>query len=408
MDFVLKQASWLFTAQVIARIISFFYVIFLARALEVSDYGLYTIALAYFSLVSSIADFGFSRFLTREVTRQKEQTAELLFSVSILRLTITSFIFALFAVFLYMVDPDKLRTALILLAIIAVIPQVLGQTFDAIFIAMQKLQFSAIALFCANLTTVLTGVYLVLNGYGVFGAINALIFGQTLFFISALIFLLKKDPHAIFSQVRLNTLKRISQGSLPYGLLAILGLLYFKVDVLMLTYMKGSYETGIYGAAFKFLEAIVFIPSSLAVALFPIMVKLHDLDKSKIKHLYFKSFKLMLLAGLFFMLVFYFVLPKFVKIYLPNYLASISVLKVLAFVIPFMFVHVPGAQILLATDKYLKQIIYFSLITLGFNIIANFIFIPKYGAVAAAWTSVASEILSFIIFFHFVRVKFLK
>ena len=72
-----------------------------------------------------------------------------------------------------------------------------------------------------------------------------------------------------------------------------------------------------------------------------------------------------------------------------------------------MFIHVPAVTVLLSTDKYLKQVLILSLITVAFNIGANLAFIPKFGFIAASWVTVASEILSFVIFFLLTKNKFL-
>ena len=74
---ILKQSSWLFFAQILTRVIGFFYTIFLANSLGVLDFGLYSVGLAYFSIISSLADFGFNRFLIREIATEKSQQWEL-------------------------------------------------------------------------------------------------------------------------------------------------------------------------------------------------------------------------------------------------------------------------------------------------------------------------------------------
>ena len=70
---ILKQSSWLIGAQILSRIIGFFYTIFLARNLGVSDYGLFSVGLAYFSIISSFSDFGFNRYLIKEASERKYQ-----------------------------------------------------------------------------------------------------------------------------------------------------------------------------------------------------------------------------------------------------------------------------------------------------------------------------------------------
>lgn len=403
---VLKQTSWLFLAQALGRVIGFFYTIFLAKNLAVSDFGLYSAALVYFSLVSSIADFGFNRFLIREVARDQQKVPELLYGISLLRLTLTSVVFAIFALGLYLLDPDKLRVHLSLLAVLAVLPQSAALTLDAVFVAIKKLQFSSLALLVLSLSTTISGIVLVGRGFGTTGAAVALILGQ-LVYLLILVFLIKLQKIKTLAHFQAATLKKVILGSLPYGLLMVLGLLYFRIDILLLTYLRGNFEAGIYGAAYKFLESLVFVPSSLATALFPILARLHKERPQAIRPLYFKSLKLMLLLGFLIALGYILIVPPVIRLLLPAYLQATSAIKILAWAIPFMFIHVPGAQVLLSTDKFLKQVLWLSILTLSFNVILNLIFIPQYGYIAASWVTVASEALSFMVFFKLLQVKVL-
>ena len=85
-----------------------------------------------------------------------------------------------------------------------------------------------------------------------------------------------------------------------------------------------------------------------------------------------------------------------------------QVIQILALTIPFMFIHVPAAVVLLTSDKFLKPVIILSLLTVGFNVIANLLLIPTYGIYAAAWITVASEILSFTVFFLLLYKRLLR
>lgn len=401
---ILKQSSWLFLAQSLTRAVGFFYTIYLARTLGVSDFGLYTVALAYFSIISSFADFGFNRFLVREVARDRLQATQLIWNIAVFRLTLTAVLFAIFSVFLYALDQDKMRISLILLATLAILPQSIAFTFDAIFVAIQKLQFSAISLFISGLTTTLVGLVLIGNGFGVIGAVNALIAGQVIYATFLTIFLYRKQG-LFLSVVSLSIIKKAVIGSLPYGLLGILGLLYFRIDALMLSYIKGSFETGIYGAAYKFLEAVTFIPSAFSLALFPVLARIHESSPKDVRRLYFKSLKIMLGLGLLVFLGYILVLPEVIRIFLPKFSQSIAAIRILSLSIPFMFIHVPAVMVLLSTDKYLKAVLMLSLVTVMFNIAANLIFISRFGFIGASWITVVSEVLSFAVFFLFIKYQ---
>lgn len=401
MKFILKQTSWLFFAQLFSRIIGFLYTVFLARNLDVENFGLLSAALAYFTLLSTISEFGVNRFLIREIAKGENGQPKLIMNVALFRLVFSAILFSVFATALYLLDSDTLRVGLTVLATIAILPQAIAQTLDCIFIAKQKLQISALSLLLSNLFIVILGVFLVRNGYGTIGAVNALIWGQVLYFI-LLIFFLRNSHILKLEEISFKNIKTIITSSVPYGLLGVLGLVYFRIDTILLSYLRGNYETGIYGAAYKFLEAVVIIPFAFQTALFPVITKLHQHNQD-IKRLYFNSIKLMAFLGIFTTLIFYLLLPFLITAFLPNYIQSILALRILALAIPFMFIHVAISTIVLSTEKYLGKIILISLIPLIFNIVANLVFIPKFGFLAASWITVLSDILSLILIFIFIK-----
>ncbi|OGE41618.1 hypothetical protein A3A45_03485, partial [Candidatus Daviesbacteria bacterium RIFCSPLOWO2_01_FULL_36_8] len=349
-------------AQVLTRIVSFFYTIFLANKLGVEGFGLITVAIAYFAILSALTDFGFNRFLIREIARGELKIADMLGNILMLRVLLPSIVIILFSIVLYSLDPDKMRVSLILIAVLAVFPESIAVTLDGIFIGLQKLQYSAISLVIASSSAAILGFYLVNGGSGPVGAVIAIIFAQIMWALCLLIFLLRKKLLS-FSKLNFSLMKKILVGSLPYGLIGVLGLLYFRIDSVILSYLRGSFETGIYGAGYRFLESIIFIPGAFGFALFPSLAKLHDTNISDMKKLYFRSLKLMGLLGLIIFLGYLFILPEIIRILLPNYSQSVDVIRILSFSIPFIFVATPGVQVLLSSDKYLKSVIFLSLFT---------------------------------------------
>lgn len=403
---ILRGSSYLLIAQTIAKAISFFYTIYIARILGVGDFGFYVTALAYFALVSVISDFGFNRYLIRESARNLKALPEYLLNVLILRVILTILTFALFAFWLYLFDQNPYRVKLSILAAMAALPQAISLTLDASLIASQRLLFSAFGIIVLSLSTAIFGIYFLINNLDSFGPIIALSLGQLLY-IAFLASVIHKNKSKI-SLYGLNKLKQIFFGSLPYGILGVLGLLYFRIDTLFLSYIRGSEETGLYGAGFKFLEAIVVVPSAFSAALFPVLARLHDQDLGSLKSVYFSSLKILGALSAVFLLGFYFIVPIFINILLPSYIPSINVVKILSFAIPFMFLQVSNISVLFSSERLLRKIIVFSILTLLVNIFLNLMLIPKYGLYAAAWITVFSELFSFIAFSYLVSQFFKK
>ncbi len=396
---ILRSSFYLLLSQVIVKLVSFLYNIFLARNLTVEEFGLYTAALSYFSLVAALGDLGITRYLMREVSihgEDKKACGTLISTAILSRIAVVSLFFLIFAFVLNLYDPDKLRSSLAILAVLAVLPQSISVAMDVTLISFSRAKVSAFFALIFNLLMMSLGVVFINLHFGVMGIVIALIISN-LVYAFALTLVTVGCKVEILGKVSDTSFVEMLKGSLPYGLLAVMGLIYFKVDSLMLSYLKGNFETGIYGAAYRFLEAVIFVPSTVGLVLFPMLSKIHHRGSAELRTLFKDIFLYMGSIGVVTSIGFIFLLPIVVELFLPRYLLSIPVIQILSLAIPFIFIHVPLSQILLSSDKYLKQVIIASFLPLGFNILANLILIPTYGYMAAAWVTVLSDIISLLV-----------
>jgi O-antigen/teichoic acid export membrane protein len=391
-------------AQTLAKAVSFFYALFLARSLGVENFGLYIVALSYFSLIAGLSDFGVSQYLIRESSIHPEKLSKLLTNAVFLRLTTVSLLFLFFSVFFYFKDPDHLRVSMTLLGILAVLPQSLALSLDSAFIAKQRLSLSAMGILILSFFTTFFGVLFISKGMGPIGAVGGLILGELILGLFNL-YLIKKIKLE-FKEIDFKVIKDVVMGGLPYGLLAILGLLYFKIDALMLNYLQGSYATGIYGAAYKFLEAVIFIPSAVNASIFPIMSSLSGHEPKKVYSLYVRSSLILLGLSILVVTGYFTILPIIITNYLPQYLPSIEVIKILALTIPFFFLIAPQSALLFSHKKFLKPLIIISTFNLVLNVGLNLVLIPRYSFIAAAWVTVFSDLTSFVIFLRLIKWHF--
>ena len=401
---VLRNSSYLLLAQVFTKILSFFYAFYLAKQLGVVEFGNYSVALSYFSVLSSVVDLGISRFMIREVSKDQSRFIALFINSLVIRIVFAIGLVFAFGLILFITDPDKTRTYLSLIAAFTVIPQVVGLTLDAALIVKNRFKYSAGGILILNLSTILLGIWLVNKGVGAVGALIAIVTGHVLFMLGNLFFLLlsTKDLHDLFSHIRRDTLKVILKGSLLYGVMSMLGLIYFKVDTLLLSYLKGNYDAGVYSAAYRFLEGIVFIPAAFETAFFPVMSRINVLGKFNFA-LYLKSIGLLGLLSIPFVISFWYLVPWMILNFLPSgYLPSITVIGILALAVPFIFALAAQGAVLLSNEKNLRLLFGVSLFNLIGNIIGNLIFIPQYGVYAAAWMTVISQFLAFVIYFAII------
>lgn len=399
-----RNTLLLLSSQVVSKAIAFSYAIFLGRALGPSDFGLYVYVLTIFGLASQLSDFGFNRFFIRDVARGEANISYYLSNIFTLRFILMLGVVFLAGVIILIFDPQISRSSLAIIALLTILPNGSAMTMEAVFLAIERMVYPAISLVFLSLSVAVLGVVAFsLFGWGIQGIVSAFLIAHVLYFILCGLFLFRER---ISFQLSFDFpfWRKAVLSSIPYGILAALGLIYFKIDTILLTILRSESETGFYGVAFKFLEALHFIPLSFGLAVFPLMARLHSQDIVRLESLYYSTLKaLSLIAFVTFLLIFI-LAPNLIQILFgQSYAPSVAVLRILSFTIFFMFLHVPGAHLLFATEKFLKQVILLSIFTVSFNIILNLIFIPRYGILAASIITVVSEAVSFFTFFLFIK-----
>lgn len=401
---ILAQSSWLIVAQVLTRLIGFGYTLILGRQLGVSDFGLLAIALAYFGLVPVLSDLGFSRYLIREVAKDQSQINQLFWPILSVRVGLTLLFSILTLVFLYFSGFDAYRLLVVAVVLLGTIPQAIAMTLDSVYASLRKLEWSAFGLLALSVSSSVFGLIFLTLGWQIWAATIALLFGQLMYvgFLGIGLGLYKLKLKFNFSKINLT---QIIHGALPYGLLAILGTVSYRLDTLLLGLIRGDFETGIYAMGYKFLDAVTFIPGAVALALFPVLAKMYLEKPSQIRQVYNQCLVVMAGLGLLISVSFWLVLPLVIDSFLPQYQSSIRVIQILALAMPFIFMHIPSNQVLLSTDRYLKQLLVLYSSFLIINLSLSLWLIPLYGYMAAAWLTVVSEIITFITFYLFIRFK---
>ncbi len=403
---IFKNSSYLLVSQLIVKVFAFAYAIFLAGNIGASDFGTYSAALSIFGLMSLFSDLGINRVLTRDIARDQSELPKLFSTALLLRAFSAAASFLVLTIFFYLTDPSNLRFTLTTIALLSLVPQSVALSIDAILIALKKASFSALGFFLFNMTSFIVGSALIFLGFGVYGAITAFLVGQILYAI-LLIFLLSSQNKIPFKPFEWKLARELLIKSWPYGVLSAIGFASFRLDTVLLSYLRGGTETGIYSLAFRFLEAATIIPVAFGTILYPVFSE-QAKDPANTKKLFNHSLLIGFLAGIAALIGITIIVPLFLNRFLPeSFFGSSSALMILSLAIPFIFMHIPMGQLLLSREGMLKKILFLYLFIFLVNIALMLKIIPQYGYIGAAWITVAIEALTFISFYLFIKIKVL-
>jgi O-antigen/teichoic acid export membrane protein len=175
---------------------------------------------------------------------------------------------------------------------------------------------------------------------------------------------------------------------------AIASVICLKIDQLMIAEIIGNKELGIYSVAVRLSEVWYFFPVAIASSYFPSLIKLKANNKEEY------SKRLQWLCDWLFMAA---LLVSLVMTLISDYLIGFLYGEIYSEAASVLNIHMWAAIIVFMRALFSKWIINesaykFSLITHGaaavLNVALNLLFIPKFGAIGAAWATLFSYIIA--------------
>ena len=190
--------------------------------------------------------------------------------------------------------------------------------------------------------------------------------------------------------------------AIPLSFAIVFSTIAFRVDTVLLGILQGNIAVGWYSAGFRLIDFLLFIPVVYAGAIFPVLAKFHISSKDLLKILYGKSFKYLLVISIPIVAGTSILAQEIILLLFQNsYLQSIIALKILIWVIPFMFlINIFGVMFVSINKQNLMLKITFVVMIL--NIILNLIFIPLYSYVGTSIISVITCVVESAICFYYL------
>ena len=197
--------------------------------------------------------------------------------------------------------------------------------------------------------------------------------------------------------VALDGVRRHGRQLLRVGLVVGIGsaltMLYGKIDQVLVLQIQGTQEAGLYGAAYSLLDRVQFLPGVLMTTLFPIVAAAWPADRERARRAVQRALGYMAIIS-FPALAFTIAAarPLIVLMFGVQFAPAAGALQVLivAF-IPMSFGYVAGSLAVVVGRQ--RMFVLIALAGLVFNAVGNLVLLPRYGYMAAAWMTVATEVV---------------
>ncbi|MBI2607531.1 MAG: flippase [Candidatus Doudnabacteria bacterium] len=378
-------------SRVIAGIILFLIYAQLAQYLGPVKAGQYGLLAGFITVFSIFVDLGMSQLVIKKISEDRARASKILANYFSIQFLLGVGFMLIMAGYIFTTDyPQIVKNALYITSV-ALLLSSMSLPFRSVINAFQKLTIIAQVNF---VNSVINGGMMIL----------AIYFRTDIFFLAFIsiavsvfdLLIYGIVTHKKFTPFRIefdkSFVKQLFIWTFPFTLLTFFSI-YNRIDALMLPQLRDFRETGYYAAAYKFWDVLAFFPAVIAISLYPFFAEalsrnLRDQAKKGLETYtrYMIAIALPLAAGAFL------VSGELINIfYGADFAPAAPAMWILIAAVAVLFIYTPVNSMIISQEtKAATKITGFTLL---FNFTTNLIFIPIFGFVAAAVTTVASELI---------------
>lgn len=366
--------------------------ILIARRLSVGDYGTFTYALSLANILYVFTDMGIHTFILKEIGASPQKLPWAIPHTFTLKTAISVITVGIIIALLPLIWPWKYP-----LLFLAATGWMVGNSFSdyyqsfcnaihdfsfaakLLFLSRALLIVGIIILFLSNSITIANVVITYCVGSITGAALAGWMFSRRTVFD--------------FRNISFAGLRQIMVSSLPIGIATAMNIAAMRLDTILLALIKGTDETGIYGAAYRLFEIAYVVSSVLMIVSMPMLARARDKGLDSLKRM---LLKLLMIVSLFSLgwitVVMVNAGPIIDLLFGPRYSASIAVLQILAIANVAAFFAHAATHALIVMEKQNRHALN-QAITLIISVLVNIIFIFQWGATGAAAAALCTQIV---------------
>jgi O-antigen/teichoic acid export membrane protein len=348
------------------------------------------------------ANYGLGTLLTREVTRRRGLTVRLFWSAVKVRWLLGAACYAFLLVFVRVSGYAELKTAAILVTGLAIFVESTAMACDAILQAHEKVQHQTVSQILSAVLYFGFGWWALDAGYGLMGVVWANLASRVvrLAVIAPLMVRgcgpWRGDPDAEADAPGMRWMLRLG---LPMFMATTFGIVYNKVDTVMLGSILGDTPAGVYVLGHRALDMMILVPSLFGFALFPAMARYGMASVPDAVRFGERSLRFMqaIIVPLTLFLTFTAapIIGWFDHTGTGDFADSVPVLMIVIWALPLQAANIVFNRLLITADRE-RSFVAIGLTAMLVNVVLNSLLIPRYSYFGASWATIVSMGVSFV------------
>lgn len=391
-----RNTSVLILANALQPVLSFYLIVTISRKLQVEGLGTYATVFNYQAIFQIISAFGLKNLLTRNVAQQPEEMWRYLRHGSVIALPFSLLSMLLLVALVATLQYGNVVLWATVIVSLSLLAAALCDVCEGVLAGIERLHIVGYTAVLENALRVLFSLIALWQGFGLLALVWVFVacrFARAGFYYWYLQRHTAKPVHAGRFHFDPAFARRIVGQARVFALTMICVTIYWKVDISILSKMRGMDDVGLYSAAYRFLMLAMVVVDSFVNSLFPIISHYYHAANPAVN-----QFELACKKGLQVLLVL--ILPVAVMlsllapqlialIYGDAFMEAVPVLRILIWVVVPYAASQIFAYALVASNNQ-RYDLFVNAVSMAASIVLNVLMIQRFGYLGAAWAALGA------------------
>lgn len=402
---VKQNTLYVAIGQVLRQILALILLPISSRLLGDQAFGRYALATTMMFFVMLVDDMGVNMWLTREIAKNRDQVQSYLAHSLGLKivLVVASTLFILLILAFTNYDSETIQSIWIF-ALYGVLIS-FRDLGIAIFRAFENMVWATVVETVEKALITVLGIIVLLSGGHLIGLAWVFVASAAISVTLCALLLSSKlvKPTLAFSYRKFITMLKAASA---FGISVFLTSMYSRIDMLMLSVMKGPEVWGWYSAAHKLIDFTNFVPMVFMIATFPTFSRFSVGANDRLNHLFTRGFKYLFLLAIPMIPGVYLLSDAIIQtFYGSDFINAVPALKILGITAAILFINIYAAGLYGATNHQSRLVI-IQVFGMAINATFNYFLIPKMAHVGASLATLITEslVLTITLYYAFKKI----
>lgn len=363
-------------------------------------------ALSFVAVIGFPIEFGFNQQLVRDVAQEPKRASILITNALLVKFALWIVLYGATLVVCWALGYSLEERILVALCGGALMTGAIASAFGAMHTGAQRMVYPSVGTIIEKGGGALVIILLLRGGAGVRAAAVVLLAAS----LAGALWQAAWFQRLVGMRLAIDweVIRGLVKTSIPFLAYGMLGVIYYRIDAVLLSLMESTAVVGWYGASYRLFDTLVFLPNIIVLAImYPLMSKFAVKSEASVRIAIEKTANFLVVCALPIATALLLAAPNIIGFlyHRSDFGPSIPVLEALAPGLALLYLNSVWTTALMSLNLE-RRLPVMAAIALVFNLALNLVLIPRLQGTGAAITTSLTEGLLFVISLAFLPRRY--